>query len=530
MILATAKGMQAIEAQAMAETAATIDTLMSAAGRAVADLVTSLLPVSGRNCLIFAGPGHNGGDGLVAAQELAKHGAKIAILLFAHELATATQAQLERCRQLGLPITVIADENQLNAALSHQSDGQSVFIDALFGTGLKRPLGGLLATAVDGFNRQIGLKIAVDIPSGLDADRGVPLGACIIADHTVSFGVAKRGLVLAPGFTFVGVLHVAPIGLAPFAAAHGQARLLEENILHDVFASHGPLGHKGSHGHVLLLAGSTGKSGAALLAGTAALRAGAGLVTLALPQAVRRAVDGRVAELMVLSYPLPKSAKKIERAAAILEQSLHGKRVLAIGPGLSSDGKIRDLLRLVVPLLKPPISVVLDADALNHLATDATWLADRDRQIPLVLTPHPGEAARLARISVAEVQADRVTCALRLAQQFGAVVVLKGARSIITDGVQLLISPTGNAGLGSAGTGDALTGCIAAFLALGLPPLTAAAAAVYLHGAAADLLAEDLGSIGLLASDVIAAFPKTMERIRRRLLPAKPIVAGHTSS
>ena len=260
-------------------------------------------------------------------------------------------------------------------------------MDAVFGTGLDREVTGHPADAIARINAHAGIKVAVDIPSGLDADRGTPLGACVRADHTVSFAFAKRGLVGAPGFTFCGALQVADIGIPERLARGILSHLLDESALDPLRAPRDPLSHKGTSGHLLLLAGSVGKSGAALLCGTAALRGGAGLVTLAAPARLASVLDGRVPELMTTWYadePLDDAA-----LSPLLLQALDGKRALAAGPGMPTGVEMRPVLRALAARGLP---LVLDADALNHLAAAPEILESRP---PAVLTPHPGEAGRL---------------------------------------------------------------------------------------------------------------------------------------
>jgi NAD(P)H-hydrate epimerase len=344
-----------------------------------------------------------------------------------------------------------------------------------------------------------GPVVAVDVPSGLDADKGI-IGPCVRADHTVTFAFAKLGLAGADEQAVVGTLHVADIGIPErLARERGvKAELLEESVLAPLRLR--PMtGHKGSHGHVLVVAGSRGKTGAALLSGSAVLRAGAGLCTVAMPADAAQLVEGRVPELMI--EPVG--------ANGDVQTLLAGKKAAAIGPGIARDdasmARIRALGNSELPL-------VVDADALNAIAADKALLPRRGS--PTVMTPHPGEAARLLGATVGAIQEDRVGAARAIADKYGAVVVLKGARTVIVapDG-RLAINPTGNPGLGTAGTGDVLTGVVAAALARvhgengSVDPFLAACAAVYLHGAAGDRAAAARSQTGIVASDVIDALP-----------------------
>ena len=509
MLLVTAAEMRALDRETIETIGVPGAVLMESAGRGVADLIGTLAPADAR-VVVYAGAGNNGGDGFVVARHLANRGATVEVVLCAPEdkIKGDARLHLEACRRSSVTLLDATTETQLDAAAVHTREAR-VVVDALFGTGLSREVTGLPARAIAHLNAHAGLKVAVDVPSGLDADRGVPLGVCVRADHTVTFAFAKRGLVSAPGFTFAGVLHVVDIGIPErLARTHGvTAELLDEQILRAVPGRRDVTGHKGTHGHLLVVAGSTGKTGAALLCGRAALRSGAGLVTVAAPDDARAALDGRVPELMTAWYDLDDAG----RAIGALLPLLDGKRALAIGPGLPTAAVMRDVLaQLIADTRSRKLALVLDADALNHLAADPSMLGGK-RSSPLVLTPHPGEAARLLARSTADVQHDRIASALELARKFSAVVALKGARTVVADpNGRLAICPTGNSGLGTGGTGDVLTGCIGALLAQGMDGFAAACAAVYAHGAAGDAVVRVTGTIGLVAGDVIDALPHAL--------------------
>jgi NAD(P)H-hydrate epimerase len=321
------------------------------------------------------------------------------------------------------------------------------------------------------------------------------------ADHTVTFAFAKLGLVGAEEQAVVGSLHVADIGISErLARERGvKAELLDDKVL-EPLRNRKLAGHKGTHGHVLVVAGSRGKTGAALLCGTAVLRAGAGLCTVAMPADAAAVVEGRVPELMIEAVGPNKDIQAL----------MVGKKAAAVGPGIARDDAARDRLRA---LATSELPLVVDADALNAIAADKGLLPRRGS--PTVLTPHPGEAARLLGATPGAVQEDRVGAARAIADKYSAVCVLKGARTVIAspDG-RLAINPTGNPGMGTAGTGDVLTGVVAAALARlhaptdnGVDPFAAACAAVYLHGAAGDYAAAQRSQTGLLASDVLDALP-----------------------
>jgi NAD(P)H-hydrate epimerase len=476
--------------------------LMDAAGKGVAELARDL-SVSGRGeVVVFAGAGNNGGDGFVAARHLANWGVHTTVILCAPQQNVRGDAliHLRACEKSGVTVLDGSTPEGLAAATVATARAR-VVVDALFGTGLDREVTGHLADAIGRINAHAGVKVAVDVPSGMDADRGQPLGVCVRADHTVTFAFPKRGLVGAPGFTLAGRVHVVDIGIPEkLAIARGVAmRLLDDAALEPLALPADPLAHKGTRGHLLIVAGSVGKSGAALLCGSAALRAGAGLVTLAAPAALQPVVEGRVLELMTTFY-----GDDFATLGQALTEALRGKRAWAAGPGMPHATEMREILR---KLAARGLPLVFDADALNHLAEAPEILESRP---PSVLTPHPGEAARLLRSTVAEVQADRVAAAEKIAARFSAVAVLKGARTVIAGGGRLAICPTGGPALGSGGTGDVLTGIVGALLGRGVAPFEAACAAVYAHGKAGDLLAAERG--GLVAHELVETLPRLMTK------------------
>jgi NAD(P)H-hydrate epimerase len=509
--LVTAAEMRAFDRHTIEVVGVPAIALMESAGRAVADAVMRL---GDDRVVVVAGKGNNGGDGLVAARTLQARGRAVEVLLLDEESAlTGDPAScLRAARAAGVPVTAHVDEATLRGALQRSA----IVVDAIFGTGLARAVDGASARAIDLINRSGCRVVAVDVPSGLDADRGVPLGNAVRATVTVTFAFGKRGLYGSPGFTYAGRIERADIGIAASLAAEVKTRVIGQDVLAP-FQSRDPLGHKGTHGHVLLVAGSVGKIGAALLAGRAALRAGAGLCTLAAPQAAQTRIEGHLPELMTFGYPgaEPGSAGlDATRAAAALTAELNGKRVVALGPGVPTAPAFAEVTeRLVYAAVAEGLAVVLDADGLNHLAHRPSVLVGRPGDGPIALTPHPGEAARLLGGSVASIEADRFGAALALAERFQAIVALKGARTVVAspDG-RFAVCVAGGPLLGVGGTGDVLTGTVAALLAnRRAPAFETVCAAVQLHATAADRLAARLtAQRGLLASELADAIPESL--------------------
>jgi ADP-dependent NAD(P)H-hydrate dehydratase / NAD(P)H-hydrate epimerase len=488
----TAAQMRALDGATIDDLGLPALTLMETAGRAVADAALRMLGEGRGHVAVVCGPGNNGGDGFVAARALRDRGVDAVVYLVVPRDAVRGDARthLEILERAGGAVEMLATPAQL-AALAPRLADAALVIDAVFGVGLARPIEGHLA-AVIGRMRAAARVLAVDIPSGLDADTGRTLGTAVIAERTVTMAALKLALVSAPGFACAGEVEVAEIGIpaALIAAAPCRAGVVEAGDVARWLPRALPIEHKGRRGHVLVVGGSPGMRGAGRLAASAALRAGAGLCTLA--------GDG--------DFDAPDAIMTRSLApGAGLAAVLAGKGAVVIGPGIGnsagSAGRTREVLAAGIP-------AVLDADALNALASEPAAIAAATG--PVVITPHPGEAARLLEATVADVEADRLAAARALAAATGAVVVLKGARTIVCDGASdgrganrhCSINATGGPALATGGSGDVLAGTIGALLAQGLPALDAARAGVFVHGAAGDALARVHGDRGVVSSDL----------------------------
>jgi ADP-dependent NAD(P)H-hydrate dehydratase / NAD(P)H-hydrate epimerase len=451
--------------------------LMETAGRAVADAAVDLV---GRGSVaVVCGPGNNGGDGYVVARVLRNRGIDATVYLAAkrEQIKGDARAHLHAYERSHGVVT------DLNLDAIAAAD---LAIDALFGIGLVRPIEGVLAQLVGAINAAR-RRLAVDIPSGLHTDTGQTLGVAVDADATVTMGALKIALASAPGFARAGAITVADIGIprALIDASNVRAGLVDEADVARWLPHPSPLDHKGRRGHVLVIGGAVEMRGARRMASIAALRAGAGLVTLA--------GDGTV--------DAPDAVMTRALRGPVLGEALEGKSAIVIGPGLGRDA---DAKARVLEVLGAGIPTVLDADGLNLIA--ATPEAIAAAAGPIIITPHPGEAARLLATTPAAVEADRLAAARTLAAKTRAVVVLKGARTIICDGTIgdefCALNPTGGPALATGGSGDVLAGTIGALLAQGLAPVDAARAGVFVHGRAGERLAETHGPRGALASDL----------------------------
>lgn len=465
---------------------------------------------------IFCGPGNNGGDGLALARHLDARGYELAVFLVTagKELRGDAAVQQAICEQQGIELFPVAPDDDLEPVLAVAREADLV-VDALFGTGLSRPLEGTFAELVEALNDLPVRRLAVDLPSGLNGTRTEVFGPCIDADLTVTFAALKPATVLPPAADHVGEVVVTELGIPPHLVAEveepGRFFLLDGAALALELPPRPPESHKGDYGHVVVLAGSPGKTGAAVLAARGAVRGGAGLVTAAVPQPLLATVDGASLESMTLGLPATDDGELAETAAEELLAFVADKDALALGPGLGRSVETTAAIRRLVR--ETPVPLVIDADGVNAFAGRAGELAGRGA--PTVLTPHPGETGRLLGISTAEVQADRVAVARRAAHETGAVVVLKGHQTLVaTPGGDVHLCPTGNPGMATGGSGDVLTGLLLA-LAGRLDPLPAACLAVFLHGLAGDLALEIQGEESLAAEDLLDSLPDAFEALRR---------------
>lgn len=497
-------------------------TLMERAGERVAQAAREMLgsvgmPGGGRDgtwrVAIWCGKGNNGGDGLVAARHIAKAGIDVEVFLLGHpkELSGDAVVNFELLTKLDVKrIEVTEKEHMRNFTKVYPP--YDLIIDAIFGTGFKGPVEGVFADAIEAINSSGTSVLSVDIPSGVAGDTGAVSEPATRASKTVTFAYPKVGLVQYPGADLVGEMEVADIGIPlnivkDVATSRVYMTTLEE--AEALLPRRPPDVHKRQCGSVLVVGGSPGLTGAAALAARAALRAGAGLVTLAVPEGVHDILEVKLTEVMTRPLPQGKDGALSLKAAGVIAESSNEFDVVAMGPGLSTGGEVAKVVMELVKALEVPL--LLDADGINAMIGKTALFARR--RSPLILTPHPGEMARLAEISTAEVQVDRIGTAREAAENWSAVVVLKGAGTLVAaPGGTVKVNTTGNPGMATAGMGDVLTGCIASFVGQGLSAFDAAVAGVYYHGYAADLAARMDGMVGMLAGDVIRHLPLALRR------------------
>lgn len=514
MRLCSATEMMETDRQAIKERGIPGVVLMENAGRACCRFLDfvygDLFPGP---ILIVAGKGNNGGDGYVIARILGDAGWQVNTIVLGEESDIQGDANimLQIMKKMLQPVSFIS--NPLKLKSEFDTCNPAIIIDAVFGTGLSSAVRGLQAEAISLINCSSAAVLAVDIPSGVNGSNGQILGAAVKADLTVTFDQAKIGHGSRPGSDYVGQLEVVDIGI-PQVGRHplaSQVQLVDSSVARQMLPQRMSMGHKGNFGHLLVVAGSPGKSGAAALSGEAAVRSGCGLVTVAVPASIHDIIEVKLTEAM--SCPLVENqGLLVPEAAEKVLDLLSERQALAIGPGLGTSDGLKELLCQL--LTESQVPIVIDADGLNLLSGQIKCLADRGPDSPIVLTPHPGEMARLTGLSISEIEADRFNVAQAFAQEHGVVVLLKGARTVIAgpDG-RVNINASGNDGLASGGSGDVLTGLIGGLLAQGVDSFNAASLGAWLHGRSAELVAAMSGTAGMAASDLLPQLPVSRQEL-----------------
>ncbi len=511
MLVVTAEQMRRADRIAIEDLGIPSLTLMENAGRGALEVLKRHEPrLASKRVAVVTGRGNNAGDGFVVARLLRGVPADVEVLLAVpeEELRGDARVEFDRYRQAGGKIAPF-DEKRLGAS--------DWVIDALFGTGLDREVTGALREVIEAINRSAKPALALDVPSGLSADSGRPLGTAVRAWATATMGLPKIGLVGPEAGAFVGVLETVEIGIPPevYERLATKTHWITASEVRKNLAPRPLTAHKGSVGHVLFVGGSATKPGAILMSGRSALRTGSGRVTVALPDKAFRKFPKNFLELMFEPLPSTSSGTLSRKGLRKLGRLMEGKDAVAAGPGMgvNADTKavVRNLLQRAVPL-------VLDADALNCLAPVGARFprpgAGTAPLRPIVLTPHPGEMARLVGMNTASVQQDRLETARQFAVENRVHLVLKGFRTVTAapDG-RLFINETGNPAMAAAGMGDVLTGMIASLIGQGLPFCEAVVAGVWLHGRAGDRVASRLGDRGLLAMELADEIPLVIKEL-----------------
>lgn len=516
MKIVTASQMQELDRRTIHEAGVPGKVLMERAGSGVvAALEHTFGSPHGKTMTIFCGKGNNGGDGFVIARLLRRKQCKVHVCLLANhrDLKGDAKTMYQRFAKLTGASKVLANpsEDKMHQLIK-KSD---LLVDALLGTGISSPVRDQYQTAIEAMNASGLPTIAVDIPSGINTDTGAIMGIAVQARLTATFGPSKLGLYLGPAIDHVGEIHYVDIGIPCdyIDNLNVSVELMTQSSIKDLFPERKPSSHKGTFGHAGIIAGSPGKTGAASLAAQAALRVGTGLVTVAIPESANVSLEAKTLEVMTI--PMPETHEHTFSLASLplLKEFTQTRDAIGVGPGLTTQKETVQLIHSLLSGIDRPC--VIDADALNAL-TDHTALLRTCRSTP-ILTPHPGEMARLmGNMSAQDINADRLAIAKDFAQAYSCILVLKGARTIVAgpDG-QTAICPTGNPGMATAGMGDVLTGMIAGLLAQGLIPWDAARIGVFLHGLAGDLAAQTFGQAGLIARDLLNCIPQAILTVQR---------------
>jgi len=487
--------------------------LMENAGRGCVNIVEEYFNLEGLRTLIICGTGNNGGDGFVIGRHLQNRNAMVKIILVGKGNQLKGDALLNY--RLAKKSKIEIHESATIDSVRQLCDTYNpvVLVDALFGTGFKGAPKGMHHRIIEAINNTDAFIFSVDIPSGINGDDGQFEKTCVIADATATMCLPKRGNFLYPGREFCGDLYIVDIGVPYNLIDHGFPRIVEFEDVNRLLPFRPPDGNKGTFGNILIIAGARGFSGAAAMAAISALKVGGGLVRLAAPKGIMDALESKLLE--VVKVPLPQTDDETisPDAIRILLQHLENTDVVLVGPGITTHPETAKFLYKFLPHVSVP--VIIDADAINIIAQDIKFF--KKIRTPFILTPHPGELSRLTKQTPQKINLKRVDLAPQLAKEYGGVLILKGAPTIIASPEgEVYVNPTGNSGLASAGSGDVLVGMISGFLAQNLSPIEATTIAVFLHGLCAELAMDESNEYALTAGDLITYIPHAINYLLRR--------------
>lgn len=510
MQLVTAEEIRKIDKTAIEQFGIPEMVLMENAGRGVADFLQHQFPdILQKKIVIVCGTGNNGGDGLVIARYLNEAGVSVKVFLqTGRELSDCARQNRDIYEKTGGKIILLDSENNMHL-LKVAVNYCDIFVDAMLGTGISRDVEGQTMQIIDVVNRRNCMKVAVDIPSGLNADTGAVWGKCLKADYTVTLALPKWGLYLNKGQKFAGEVTVVDIGIpkAVYNLVAPFGTLIEESVLQPLQQPRNRASHKGTYGHLLLLGGSMGMSGSITLSAQAASRSGVGLISCCVPEGIQQHVAMLIPEAMVM--PLPGPYRFHESGLSTVKEMLSGKRAVVAGPGMGADAPTGELVKTVLQSAKCP--VVIDADGLNTFAEWKEVLQERTEAV--ILTPHPGEMARLIGKDTGYIQANRVETAKSFAMEHHVWVVLKGANTIIASPEgNLWLNGTDSPALATGGSGDVLAGILGALLAQGLASEEACCGGVFLHGAAGVMVEQEIGAFSSKAGDIVQMIPAVLKQ------------------
>ena len=508
MKVVTSQQMREIDRKAIEENNLSGLILMENAGLRIFQSLKNIYPdLRLKKIVIFTGSGNNGGDGFVVARHLYNYGVKVKVFLLSHSSKIKGEAEenLNIINKMG--VELIETETTKLEEIQRAIQNSDLIIDAILGTGLQRKVTGLKAKIIDLINISNKEVVAIDVPSGLDTDTGKVEGPCIKATHTITLALPKIGLLIFPGASYAGKVTVEDIGIPSYLLKNNKIKtnIVTKEIVKSLLPFRATYSHKGSFGKVLILAGSIGMTGAAYLASEAAMRSGAGIVVLGIPRSLNPIMEVKLTEAITL--PLAETEKQSlgEEAEETISKLMKNYSVLGIGPGISRQAETQRLVRKVIE--KSNIPLVVDADAIYALSEDPTIL--KKTKTPLVITPHPGEIAKLINKDVDYILNNQLDITREIAQKYGIVVVLKGARTIIANKEgEVYINVGDNSGMATGGSGDVLTGIICSLIAQGADNFSAAITGVYIHSLAGNLARDIKGERGMIAGDILSQVPQ----------------------
>ena len=508
MKVVTANEMREIDRTAIEQYGILSLLLMERAGLAVSKRILEIFPQ--KKVIVLCGRGNNGGDGIVVARNLYNWGYKVKIIVLSkkEDLSRDCYFQLEIAEKLDIPI-------EFRDILTKEDLHGAILVDAVFGTGLSKPVTGKIADIFSFINESGVSVISIDMPSGISSDTGEILGEAIKADYTVTFGLPKRGHFLYPGAGYTGKLFIEDIGF-PFRLLNSdqlKVELTTAEVVSGMIRKRDKYSHKGDYGHALIVAGSRGKTGAAIMTARSCMRSGSGMVTLAVPESLMNIFQGQVIEEMTLPLPDDNKGMLSSEALSILLDFIYEKGidVIAIGPGIGISQNTTKIVKEL--LIRSTVPIVIDADGINSLCISEDGVKTdqvlRKAKSPVILTPHLGEMERLLKAinknkQKRDIEKDRINTAIEFSKSMGVYLVLKGVPTIIAEPEErAFINTTGNPGMATAGAGDVLAGIITSFVGQGLNPLSASLLGVYIHGLSGDIARKRFGEHSLIASDII---------------------------
>ena len=503
----TSQQIREIDRKAIEENNLSGLVLMENAGLKIFQSLKNIYPdLRLKKVVIFAGSGNNGGDGFVVARHLYNYGVKVKVFLLApfNKIKGEAGENLNIINKMG--VELIETETRKLEEIQRAIQNSDLIIDAILGTGLQGKVTGLKAMIIDLINSANKEVAAIDVPSGLDTDTGKIKGPCIKANYTITLALPKIGLLIFPGASYAGKVTVEDIGIPSYILKNNKIKtnMVTKEIVKPLLPFRATYSHKGSFGKVLILAGSVGMTGAAYLASEAAMRSGTGIVVLGIPRSLNPVMEVKLTEVITLPLAETEEQSLGEDAEEIVLKSMRNYSVLGIGPGISRQAETQRLARKIIE--KSNIPLVLDADAIYALSKDASIL--KKVKIPLVITPHPGEMAKLINKDIDYILDNQLDVTRKIAKEFGIIVVLKGARTIVANKEgEAYINIGDNSGMATGGSGDVLTGIICSLIAQGVDTFSAAIAGVYIHSLAGDLARGIKGERGMIASDILSQVP-----------------------